>query len=191
MLKCHTDQSCLPSSQQPKLTYATKAPFPRLVYLTNVPTIVHLVRDWVIFIPRIEVSLLDTWCVVGAVHLYKYWPWSVSHLLSVSVTQFRVYHFDMFCIPTTGLYVASRNMSLVYTVRIIRCVQWPNTRLVGTRSQWPGKHLLGVLEYICLPSKRVVETALLSFTWHIVGYKIHHHHHHHVQKRGLGVLPVP
>ena len=60
-----------------------------------------------------NLSLLDTCYVVGAVHLYKCRPRSISHLLSVNVTQVRVYQFDTCCIPTTGLYLTSSNVSLV------------------------------------------------------------------------------
>jgi hypothetical protein len=45
MVKCHAKKNHLLSPQQPTPTYITKALFPQLVYLTSVPTIVHLVRD--------------------------------------------------------------------------------------------------------------------------------------------------
>lgn len=58
---------------------------------------------------------------------------------------------------------------LVYTWRsqtsglclwtIIRYVEWQNTRIVGTLSQWPGKYLPSVLGYRLLPNKPVVETC--------------------------------
>ena len=40
-----------------------------------------------------------------------------------------------------------------------RSVPWPSVRIVGTRSQWSGKHLASVPEYEVLPSKPVVGTV--------------------------------
>jgi hypothetical protein len=41
------------------------------------------------------------------------------------------------CVPTARLYLASRQVICAWTVRTIRHVEWPSTRIVGTLSHWP------------------------------------------------------
>ena len=140
------EQSCLLSQQQPTLTYITKAPFPWLVYVTSVLTIVHLVRDWVIFVPL--------WLFAGQRSVtFGYLPHCGSSALVQMLT---LVHLP----PTVSKCNTSQSVvfpPLVCTwqeVSWVLCRQsvsfdvskWPNTWLVGPCSQWPGKHWSIVLE---------------------------------------------
>ena len=52
----------------------------------------------------------------------------------------------------------------VWTISMIRYVEWPGVRVMGTVSQWRGEHVASVYEYECLPNEPTVGTVWQFFT---------------------------
>ena len=60
----------------------------------------------------------------------------IVHLLVTVQNKYECLLTDC-CVPTARLYLASRQVICAWTVSIIRHVEWPITRIMGTLSHWP------------------------------------------------------